>query len=215
MTNTATLRKIQPLASSQALEYLIGIGYDLERRNDDELTPLLYAATAYQPQVIKCLKTLIRCGADKFAYDSKGRSVLHCALVVSQIFDDWRTLRLITFAVQDSSNYLYIPHLILHTEDINHVQDFGGPIFGIDPTAQQPFMGGSTRHENPSAGMPDEEDFAVPQLSTQARTLNEAGEMINWTEVGEAPGSDFLFGTDITGDGTDESNPTRTGFIDD
>lgn len=61
------------VATMRALEFLIGIGYDLEKQNGVEwLTPLLHAVVACRPQAINCIKTYIARGADIHVKNLKG-----------------------------------------------------------------------------------------------------------------------------------------------
>ena len=69
-----TLGKAHPSVPERALEYLINIGYDMEKQNDNGSTPFLHATTSYQPQVTTCLNTFVRRECDLHATDTEGQS---------------------------------------------------------------------------------------------------------------------------------------------
>ena len=106
-----------------ALEYLSNIGYELEKKNHRGQTPLLWTASSYQPQVIKCLRTFIRKGANLYAVDSSGRGVVHSALAAPHMFDSWRTLT-ITIHNVDVTKMYGLPHLIYRTGSTAHADDY-------------------------------------------------------------------------------------------
>ena len=120
----------------KAIKYLIKVGYDLERRNSEGLTPLLHAANSYQPQVIQCLKTYVNIGADINATDALGRGALHSALAVPQCFDHWRTLRLTNYIIHDILSYYYVPVCAFGTEHSGYTKDYED--VGLDPTPLEP-----------------------------------------------------------------------------
>lgn len=103
------LKEPHPLVPEKAINYLVKVGCDLERRNSEGLTPLLDAATRYQPKVIQCLNTYVKRGADINAIDVLGRGALHGALAVPQYFDHWKTLRLTGYIMFDILSYYYVP----------------------------------------------------------------------------------------------------------
>ena len=131
----SSLREPHLSAPEKAINYLIKIGYDLERRNSKGLTPFLDAAGSYQPQVIRCLDTYIRIGADIHTTDTLGRGALHLALAVAQCFDSWRTLRLMDKILFDILNYYYVPMCIYDTEYIGYAKDYDDA--GLDPKPLQ------------------------------------------------------------------------------
>ena len=108
----------------KAINYLLKVGYDLERRNLQGLTPLLHAANNYQPQVIQCLNTYIKRGADVSAIDASGRGALHVALAAPHCFDDWKSLRLMDCITFDVLTYYYVPMWLLDTEHVGYVRDY-------------------------------------------------------------------------------------------
>ena len=108
----------------EAIEFLIGIGYDIEARNSAGCTPLLYTATSQKPQVVTCLRTLVRKGADINISDSSGRGALHCALAAPHHFDGWRTLRLTDFPQHSLQNHLFIPAYLYHTQNSTFASDY-------------------------------------------------------------------------------------------
>ena len=108
----------------QAINYLLNVGYDLERRNFEGLTPLLHAANNYQPQVIQCLNTYVKRGADVSAIDASGRGALHLALAAPHCFDDWKTLRLMDCITSNVLSYYYVPMSVLDTEHDGYASDY-------------------------------------------------------------------------------------------
>lgn len=127
----SSLREPHLSAPEKAINYLIKIGYDLERRNTEGLTPFLYAAGSYQPQAIQCLQTFIRRGADVNVTDTLGRGALHLALTVPQCFDGWKSLRLTNRILFDISSYYYVPMCVYDTEYMGYAKDYDDE--GFDP----------------------------------------------------------------------------------
>ena len=115
-----------------ALDYLSNIGYELEKKNHTGQTPLLWTASSYQPQVIKCLRAFIRKGANQNAIDSSGRGVVHSALAAPHIFDGWRTLTITTHGVHVTKLY-GLPHLIYRTESTAHADDYRDQVLESSP----------------------------------------------------------------------------------
>lgn len=108
----------------KAINYLLKIGYDREKRNPEGLTPLLHAATSYLPQVIQCIRTFIREGANIHTTDTSGRGALHCALGAPRCFTDWKTLRLTSYILSDVLSYYYVPHRVFRTENTVYEKDY-------------------------------------------------------------------------------------------
>jgi len=46
--------------TKRALEYLLKLGYDIEKRDDEGSTPLLEAVLSFRPHAIRFLKAFIR-----------------------------------------------------------------------------------------------------------------------------------------------------------
>jgi ankyrin repeat protein len=44
----------------RALEYILKLGNDIEKRDDEGSTPLLAAALSFRPHAFRCLKAFIR-----------------------------------------------------------------------------------------------------------------------------------------------------------
>ena len=80
------------LTSIKTLEYLLKIGYELEKRNTRGCTPLLEAAMSLRPQAINCLIVFIQHGANIQAIGPEGRNALHCALLGPQLLADWKEM---------------------------------------------------------------------------------------------------------------------------
>ena len=109
--------------ADRTLEYLISIGYELEKKNPRGQTPLLWTASSYQPQVIKCLRIFLNKDANLNAVDAAGRGVVHSALAAPHILDSWRTLIITIHGVHVTELY-GLPHLIYHTESTAHADDY-------------------------------------------------------------------------------------------
>ena len=58
------------------IESLLALGFSIDRRNDEGLTPLMVAAVNDKVQAVKCL---LKQGADPSLQDNTGWDVLHCA----------------------------------------------------------------------------------------------------------------------------------------
>ncbi len=82
-------RTIPPQALMDALRYLCNIGYDIEERNSEGATLLLFEATRLCPSVISILKFLIEKGADLCAVDPYNRGALHFALMAPETWGAW------------------------------------------------------------------------------------------------------------------------------
>ena len=117
------MEKADANAPAEALQYLLGIGYEKEQANEEGQTPLLWIASSYQPQVIKCLKVLLEHQVNLHAVDDEGKGALHCALLPPHIIDNWRSLGLISQGVPVSKFY-YLPSHVYHTEDRAHANDY-------------------------------------------------------------------------------------------
>ena len=104
-------------APEKVLSFLIDIGYDMEKRNAFGLTALLAATQAYRPQVVKCIRTLVRHGADINAVDFGGRGALHLALIGPSNLYGWKQLRHRLLTRDDVCDYLWPLKIVYHTED--------------------------------------------------------------------------------------------------
>ena len=111
-------------APEKAIEFLVSIGYDLEARNSTGCTPLLHTATSQKPQVVSCLRTLIRNGANVYALDWAGRGAIHCALATPHLFDGWKNLRLTEFPQHTAQNHLFVPAYLYHTQSGAFASDY-------------------------------------------------------------------------------------------
>ena len=121
----------------RAVEYLINIGYEVEKKNQRGQTPLLWTASSYQPQVIECLRAFMRNKrADLNAVDSAGRGIIHSALAVPHIFDSWRTLMIMTHGVHVTKLY-GLPHLIYRTDSTAYAGDYSDQVLESNPFAEQ------------------------------------------------------------------------------
>ncbi len=122
-----------------AVEYLINIGYDVGKKNHRGQTALLWTASSYQPQVIKCLRAFLRNKrTDLNAVDSAGRGVIHSALAVPHIFDNWRDLIIMTHGVHVTALY-GLPHLIYRTESTAYAGDYSDQVLESNPFAEQDY----------------------------------------------------------------------------
>ena len=119
-----SLGQKQRLVPERAIEFLIDIGCDLEARNSAGCTPLLHTATSYKPQVVTCLRTMIRRGADIQASDSAGRGALHCALAAPHHLEGWITLRLANFSQHSVRNHLFLAAYLYHTQSGTFARDY-------------------------------------------------------------------------------------------
>lgn len=119
-----SLEATHQAAPEKSIEYLINVGYDVEARNAAGLTPLLYTATTCKAHAVISLATLIRKGANVRAIDLAGRNALHCALAAPQIFDDWKSMRLVRFAEHTISNHYFLPAYVYHTQSLAHAEDY-------------------------------------------------------------------------------------------
>ena len=80
---------VPPQAMMDALRYLWKIGYDIEERNSQGATLLLFAATQLCPSVISVLKFLLKKGADLCTVDPNNRGALHFALMAHYGWFTW------------------------------------------------------------------------------------------------------------------------------
>ena len=136
--DTCALNDAHPSTSENAIEYLIKVaGYDVEKRNSNSQTPLLYTAAAFQPQVIKCIKALVQGGANVHAVDRKGWGALHYTLTAPKAYDNWRTLRLVHSLIDCPMNYYFVPYRAYSTETAMHREDYTDESFNLKPTAQR------------------------------------------------------------------------------
>lgn len=65
---------------SAMFSYLVGIGFDLEMRNEFDHTPLLYTSMLMGHDTVPKMKALLSCGPKINVKDTHGRGPLHCAL---------------------------------------------------------------------------------------------------------------------------------------
>lgn len=72
------------------LALLIDIASDLEIRDSDELTTLLYAAKSDWPGSLPCLNFLVHHDADVFAVDKRGCGALHILISsLEELYEHW------------------------------------------------------------------------------------------------------------------------------
>ena len=81
--------EVPPQAITDAFRYLCNIGYDLEQRNSEGVTILLFEASRLCPSVISTLKFLIDKGADLCTVDPYNRGALHFALGADYGWASW------------------------------------------------------------------------------------------------------------------------------
>ena len=70
------LKRLVPSYVRKLVQYLVKVEYDVEQSNETGLTPLLSAARSHFPQVIRCLRALMKVCANLYAVDLKGRGAL-------------------------------------------------------------------------------------------------------------------------------------------
>ena len=109
----------------RALEYLIEIGYDLEKQDDVEgLTPLLHAVVAYKPQAINCIKTYIERGADIHVKNLKGQGALHCALTGPHSLCEWKGIHPEVRVEGDTFDDEWYLRSVYHTDEDKPADDY-------------------------------------------------------------------------------------------
>lgn len=84
-------KEIPPQELENALGYLCNIGYDIEERNCEGATLLLFEAAQLSQSVVSILRFLIRKGADVHAVDTQNRGALHCALRAPEDWGTWNS----------------------------------------------------------------------------------------------------------------------------
>ena len=113
------------VATIRTLEYLIGIGYDLEKQDDIEgLTPLLHAIVACRPQSINCIKTYIERGADIHVKNLKGQGALHCALTGPHSLREWKGVHPEVRGEGDTFDDEWYLRGVYHTDEDNPAEDY-------------------------------------------------------------------------------------------
>ena len=93
----------------EALQYLVRKGYDLEERNCEGDTPLLYAAKAHRAGAVTHIEAFAEAGSDLKATNLAGQGPLHCALVVPEAVSpaDWNVQEMDNFLIPGPSFYEY------------------------------------------------------------------------------------------------------------
>lgn len=76
------IRMIRYDELSVMFSYLVNTGFDLEARNNNEQTPLLYANMFLGHDTVPKIKALLSCGAKPNVQDIYGRGPLHCAVSI-------------------------------------------------------------------------------------------------------------------------------------
>ena len=113
------------VATMRALEFLIGIGYDLEKQDSVEgLTPLLHAVVAFKPQAINCIKTYIERGANIHAKNLRGQGALHCALKGPHSLREWKGIHLEFRVEGDSFDDEWYLRGVYHTDEDDPAEDY-------------------------------------------------------------------------------------------
>lgn len=118
------LENADAMTPANVLGFLLDIGYNIERRNEAGQTPLLHTATAYQPQVIKCLKLFLNRKADIHSTDHEGRGALHLAMASPDMLESWQQLRPQRSKDNGPSNGDWTLRDYYDTEDEKHAEDF-------------------------------------------------------------------------------------------
>ena len=114
---------IPPQKMETALRYLCNIGYDLEERNCEEATLLLFEASQLCPSVISILGFLIEKGADLGAVDTHNFGALHYALMAPDVWGAWDS------SCTDNCNHFDTDHedsayFELRTESEAYAEDY-------------------------------------------------------------------------------------------
>ena len=107
-----------------AICYLLSIGWDLEEKNCDGQTPLLYAAATCGPQVARCLRALVDKGARLNARDEMGRGPLFSALMPPWPISNWMDLTIGWNSEEDDCDNNWSLSDWFNTEDRRHVRDY-------------------------------------------------------------------------------------------
>ena len=125
-----SVEKLRNFEECVAIGYLVSIGWDLEEKNRYGQTPLLYAAAACGPQVVRCLRALVEKGALLHARDEMGRGLLLSALGPPRGFSNWIDIWL--FGGNDCDNNWWLSE-IFRTEDRRSVRDYCDTESILDP----------------------------------------------------------------------------------
>ena len=93
----------------EALQYLVRKGYDLEERNCEGDTPLLYATKAHRAGAVTHIEAFAEAGSDTGATNLAGQGPLHCALSVPESVSpaDWNIQEDDNFFIPSPSFYEY------------------------------------------------------------------------------------------------------------
>ena len=93
----------------EALQYLVQKGYDLEERNYEGDTPLLYATKAHRAGAVTHIEAFAEVGSDTSATNLAGQGPLHCALSVPDSVSpaDWNIREKDNFFFPSPSFYEY------------------------------------------------------------------------------------------------------------
>lgn len=76
------------------IHYVLDLGYELEERNIDGFTPLLYAASQFSKTTTRALQALIEKKADLSATDLHGKNALQIAQKPFWVMESWQTSEL-------------------------------------------------------------------------------------------------------------------------
>ena len=81
-TNCVSLGDIAASGNTISVQIVLKEGVNVDSRSDNFKTPLMRAAMSGH---VECMKLLKHCGADAFAVDAKGRTVLHLAVASNRL----------------------------------------------------------------------------------------------------------------------------------
>ena len=81
-TNCVSLGDIAASGNTISVQIVLQEGVNVDSRSDDFKTPFMRAAMSGH---VACMKLLKHCGADAFAVDAKGRTVLHLAVASNRL----------------------------------------------------------------------------------------------------------------------------------
>ena len=199
-----------------AIGYLLTIGWDLEEKNCDGQTPLLYAANACGPQVARCLRVLIEKGARLNARDDMGRGPLLSALSPPLGVSDWMDMTYIWFDEGDCCDNNWSLSEFFRTEDRTDVHDYYDAESKLDPL--EPYT--CSRISRPMASVDGAESSQLPRnqgssfpaeqlalMGLAMSDLNSNASSCSEESISDPEDYDYVYSFDDDGDGVWIRNP--------